>query len=124
MTQPIRRGDIFLVPDTSVAFPPRTLKERNIKQERPYLVVSADDNDADPDWPIVLGFPLSTSPDFKSEFDVEVERGAGGLREDCWVQIVMVQPLAKTKLQRKIGHLEANDMERVMTNLARYTALI
>lgn len=124
MSDPIRRSAIYNVPDTSVTFPPRTLKERNIKPTRPFLVLSNDQENSDPGWPVVLGFPISTAPDFKSEFDVEVQPGDNGLTDDCWIQIVMLQPLAKTKLQARRGQLSALDMERVVTNLARYIELI
>ncbi|MEO8528949.1 MAG: type II toxin-antitoxin system PemK/MazF family toxin [Pseudolysinimonas sp.] len=124
MSDPIRRGGIYLVPDTSVNFPPRTLKDRNIKRRRPFLVLSNDATNTDESWLIVLGFPLSTSKDFRSEFDIELSAAIEGLTEDCWVQVAMLQPLAKAKLVTRLGQVPASEMERVVTNLARYSGLI
>ncbi|MFJ6427530.1 type II toxin-antitoxin system PemK/MazF family toxin [Microbacterium maritypicum] len=121
MTVPIRLGGLYWVPDSAVSLPPRTLKERTLHPKRPFLVISNDEVNTAEEWPIVLGFPLTTSHDFATSFCVKLERGVCPLPEECWVQVPLLQPLAKTKLVEYVGPLAANFVEEVKLKLVTYT---
>lgn len=82
--------------------------------------MSGDAHNTDESWPIVLGFPLSTAIEFKSELDVELEAGQAGLPERCWVRIEMMQPMPKEKLRERAGQLEARVVEECMARLLGY----
>jgi mRNA-degrading endonuclease toxin of MazEF toxin-antitoxin module len=84
------------------------------------LVVSGDDTNDDPTWPVVLGFPLSTSDEFASRFDVSLKKGAANLPQDCWVRVNMLQPIAKEKLREWIGSLDANNVELCLARLIEH----
>lgn len=121
MTVPIRLGGLYWVPDTAVSLPPRTLGERNIHTSRPFLVLSNDETNTNEKWPLVLGFPLTTSPDLKTSFCVPIPEKSCALPSACWVQVPLLQPLAKEKLREYLGQLPANLMESVRIKLTQYT---
>lgn len=121
MSVPIRLGNLYWVPDTAVSLPPQTLKERTVHPKRPFLVVSNDTVNTDVHWPIVLGFPLTTSHEFATSFCVNLPKGSCALPEESWVQVPLLQPLAKEKLREWVGPLPANEMETVRVRLVQYT---
>lgn len=124
MTMPIRHGSAYWIPDTAVALPPTIPSERVQHPRRPFLVYSNDGTNADHDWPIVSGFPLSTSDEFATEFDVRLNRGQAGLPDDCWVLVALFQPISKSKLREWIGPLDANTVEQVTAQFLRYNGVI
>ncbi len=121
MSVPIRLGGLYWVPDTAVALPPKTLKERTLHPKRPFLVFSNDEVNTSDDWPIVLGFPLTTSPEFATRYCINLAKGCCPLPEECWVQVPLLQPLAKTKLVDYVGALSANLVEDVRVRLLQYS---
>lgn len=121
MTVPIRLGGLYWVPDTAVTLPPQTLKDRNVHPRRPFLVISNDTVNTSEQWPIVLGFPLTTSHEYATSFCVRLEKGSCALPEECWVQVPLLQPLAKPKLLEYVGPLAANLVEDVKVKLVTYT---
>lgn len=120
MTDPIRRGAVYWIPDTSVNLPPNAGPTRKIKPKRPFLVISNDKQNDEAGWPVVLGFPLTTSDEFRSEFDVALKKGAGDLPEDCTVRVVLLQPIAKTKIGPRIGQLPANTVQECVARALDY----
>ena len=114
MKVPIRRGGVYWIPDTAVQLPPTTPKDRVVHPRRPFLVMSTDKTNVDDQWPLVIGFPFSTSHEFSSEFDFELEKGDAGLKEGCWVRIPLFQPIAKEKLLERVGQLSASQMQSVV----------
>lgn len=121
MNVPIRMGGLYWVPDTAVALPPKTLKERALHPSRPFLVHSNDTVNTDDQWPIVLGFPLTTSHEFATPFCVNVPKGSCSLPAESWVQVPLLQPLAKEKLREYVGPLPATLMENVRVRLLQYS---
>lgn len=121
MTVPIRLGGLYWVPDSAVSLPPQTLKERNLHPRRPFLVISNDTVNTDDGWPVVLGFPLTTSHEFATSFCVSLAKGVCSLPQQCWVQVPLLQPLAKSKLLEYAGPLPANLVEEVKLRLVTYT---
>lgn len=122
MNDPIRKGGIYWIPDSTVALPPNTLKDRVQHPRRPFLVVSNDIENTDESWLIVLGFPLSTSKDFSTKFDIPLAAGTASLPEECWIRVPMLQPISKAKLMEQIGRLDANTMEACIGQMLMYMA--
>lgn len=118
---PIRRGNLYNVVDLSVNLPPTT--KRNQHATRPFLVVSNDTQNADPTWLTVTGFPLSHNDAYTTQYDVELQKGQGGLPKKSWVQVDMLQPLAKKDLLSWIGVLDANSVEACIANVLEYIGL-
>ena len=121
---PIRRGALYWVPDTSVALPPTTSKDRVPHPRRPFLIISNDERNADYAWPVVLGFPLTTSLEFKTEYDVAVAKGVAGLAQDSVIRVVMLQPIAKAKLTQRMGQLPASTVEECVARMLDYAGLL
>ncbi len=122
MKAPIRQGHIYWVPDSAIKLPPND--KREVHRRRPYLVMSSDAKNADESWPVVFGFPLSTSQDRGTEFDVPLPRGSAGLPEDCLVMVPLAQALAKSKLGDHTGQLDANTREAVVARLLSYFGVL
>lgn len=120
MTIPIRKRGIYWIPDTAVNLPPLAGTARTLHPQRPFLVVSNDNDNARDEWLIVLGFPLSTSDEFRSPYDVLLAAGTANLPEDSWVRIPLLQPIAKTKISSDIGSVDSGIMERCFGQLLRY----
>jgi len=111
---------VYWIPDTAVALPPTAPNDRPKHPRRPFLVVSNDMDNIDPKWTTVLGFPLSTSDEWATKYDVRIAAGTANLPEKCWVRINMIQPIAKTKLQERTGQLSASLYEECISQLFRY----
>ena len=122
MTAPIRRGHIYWVPDSAIQLPPNNT--RPVHKHRPYLVMSNDSKNTDTAWPIVFGYPLSTSDDRATEFDVPVAKGAGGVITDCYVLVALAQAIAKSKLGDRTGQLDAGIIEEVMMRQLTYLGFV
>lgn len=124
MSVPIRRGAVYWIPDEAVELPPTPREKRNLHKRRPFLILSIDERNAEEAWPVVLGFPLSTSDVFVSEYDVELAAGKANLPDRCIVQVALLQAIAKRHILDRIGQLDANDMEKVTVGHLRYTGFI
>lgn len=122
MTEPIRRGHIFWVPDSTIRLPPND--KRDFHRQRPFLVLSNDTKNTETTWPIVFGCPLSTSDEHATEFDVPLPKGAGGVPYDCYVLVVLAQAIAKSKLRDRTGQLDANVMEEIIARQLEYQGII
>ena len=120
MSVPIRRGGVYWVDDRVVGLPPTETDKRNFHPRRPFLVVSNDDRNCEDDWPMVLGYPISTADHFRSEFDVPLPKGAANLPDRCHVQVALAQPIAKTKVLDRLGQVDANTMELVVARFISY----
>ncbi|MCA4724832.1 type II toxin-antitoxin system PemK/MazF family toxin [Mycolicibacterium fortuitum] len=102
MTFPVRRGYIYQVEDKILRLPPEDKRQVHIER-RPFLVFSGDVTNGDSTWPVVSGFPISSSTTYRTEFDVQLGAGDGNLSKKGWVRIHAVQPLLKTDLQDCTG---------------------
>jgi mRNA-degrading endonuclease toxin of MazEF toxin-antitoxin module len=121
---PIRRGGLYWVPDSAVNFPPLAPKERAPHPRRPFLVISNDERNVEESWPVALGFPITTAHEFKTEYDIEIPKNTGGLGEDSVIRVVMLQPIAKTKLTERIGQLPAETVEACVARMFEYTGAL
>ncbi|MGC5009715.1 type II toxin-antitoxin system PemK/MazF family toxin [Streptosporangium sp. DT93] len=122
MKSVIRKGGVYWVSDSSLTLPPND--KRKIKPRRPVLVLSGDATNEDPQWPIVLVAPISTSPAMKTDFCLKLGAGTANLPEKGWVRIVALQPLVKEDIADYVGHLPAAMLAIVEENLFAYMELI
>ena len=122
MTGPIRRGHIYWVPDSAFKLPPND--KRELHRQRPYLVFSNDMKNTEPEWPIVFGFPLSTSDEHSTEFDVHLSKGDGGVMSDCFVLVTLAQAVSKSKLGDRTGQLSANRTDEILARHLGYLGAI
>lgn len=116
---PVIVGGLYLVADHKIALPPD--EERVFHQERRRFVVltSADTNDA-PEWPTVLGAPLSASTRYRTRFDVKIAAGEAGTTKKCWIRIPAVQPLKKSDLEDLTGVLSDQRLWEARARLVHY----
>ncbi|GAA4221607.1 mRNA-degrading endonuclease toxin of MazEF toxin-antitoxin module [Streptosporangium album] len=122
MKAPIRKGGVYWVDDSDLTLPPND--ERNVKPRRPVIVVSGDETNENPDWPIALVVPISTAPSHKTAYCLQIGAAVANLPKKGWARIVAVQPLAKDEIQDLIGHLPA-DMQGILhENLFAYMGLV
>lgn len=124
MKVPIRRAAVYWIPDEAVELPPTTRAKRKMHNRRPFLVVSCDDRNVEDVWPIVQGFPLSTSERLSTEYDVLISSNECGLAEASWVQVALLQPIAKVHLLDRIGQVSANRMDEIIHNHLLYIGVI
>ncbi|GGP01382.1 type II toxin-antitoxin system PemK/MazF family toxin [Nonomuraea glycinis] len=52
---------------------------RTVKPKRPVIVVSGDETNENPAWPIIFVVPISTSPTLKTPFRLQLGAGVGNL---------------------------------------------
>lgn len=117
MKVPIRKGSVLWLPDAMINLPPGA--NRTEHPRRPVLVVSGDVNNADGEWPVFLGCPIS-SQSYSTEFDVRLPAGAGGLPKKGWVRVPLVQPFSKTDVLDRANQLDANRVDEVIARLLSY----
>lgn len=116
-------GGIYLVNDAAISLPPED-KRKPHRERRSFLVLSSPDTNSDPQWPNVLGCPLSTADHYNTRYDVKLAAGEGNVNKKCWVRVTMAQPLAKNDLQDFTGTLTAKRLEEVQAKLLWYMGLI
>lgn len=121
--QTIIHGGIYYIADAALTLPPDS--ERQLHQERrPFLVLSGPDTNADPDWTVVSGCPLSSSTVYRTHLDVKLAAGEGGVTKKCWVRIHAIQPILKEDLEDRVGSLDAVRLQEVQARLLQYLGLI
>lgn len=122
MKSPIRKGGVYWVSDSCLTLPPNDA--RDIKPKRPVIVVSGDETNENPGWPIVLVVPVSTSPNLKTEFCLQLGAGTGNLPRKGWARVVAVQPLTKDEIQDMMGILPSAMVAILEENLFAYMDLV
>ena len=100
----IKRGEIFLV-----NFDPTLGSEA--KKIRPAVVVSNNINNTHS--PIISISPITSNVTRIYSFEVEVPKGAGGLRTPSKVMINQTRAVDKLRLINKIGYLSVELMGQV-----------
>lgn len=101
----IKRGDIYYVDLDPV-------KGSEQSGRRPVIVIQNDIGNAFS--PTVIIAPLTTKR-FSREYptNVDLSKGAAGLREDSTVLLSQIRTIDKKRLGKKIGSLEPELMKRV-----------
>jgi mRNA-degrading endonuclease toxin of MazEF toxin-antitoxin module len=109
----MKRGDIYMA----------NLEPRRSKGEqggtRPFLILSDEAFNANPRWTTVMGVPITASDRCRTRGPavVALACGSGGLKKDSFAICYQATTLGKEKLRRKIGTLDAADVERVEVGL-------
>jgi mRNA-degrading endonuclease toxin of MazEF toxin-antitoxin module len=119
---PIRKGGVYWVADERLTLPPND--ERTVKPKRPVIVVSGDETNENPDWPIIFVVPISTSPTLKTPFCLQLGAGVGNLPSKGWARVVAMQPLAKSDIQDFTGNIPSAMLAILEENLFAYMGLV
>lgn len=120
---PIVVGGLYLVADQKVDLLPA--KQRTLHQERRrFVVLSGNDTNSDPEWPSVLGAPLSSSTRYKTPFDVALAAGEAGAKKKCWIRIPALQPLQKSDLEDFTGELGKERLAEAQVRVFQYMGMV
>ena len=123
---PANLGEVFLVADRVLSLPPESDRRVHPDTEpRPFVVLS-DVQGSDPQWPTVLGCPVSSETTRRTPLCVKLAAGEAGLRRKSWVRIPALQPIAKEDLppDRRIGQLPADKLELAQKHILIYLGLM
>jgi mRNA-degrading endonuclease toxin of MazEF toxin-antitoxin module len=91
-----RRGDVYLV---------------GLDKARPAVILSVDElNKHALDVCIV---PVTSVEHAAFSMRVPLRKGDGGLRQDCWAKCDQVTTIEKTFLQKPIGRLSAQALQKI-----------
>lgn len=116
---------MYLVADRLLNLPPAS--ERRVYPDtkpRPFVVLSAV-NGTDPDWPTVLGCPISSETTRWTPFCVKLAANEAGQRRKSWIRIPALQPVAKEDLppSERIGTLPSDKLEIAQKRILLYLGL-
>ncbi|MCQ4120432.1 type II toxin-antitoxin system PemK/MazF family toxin [Rhodococcus tibetensis] len=110
---------VYYVPDGQLTLPPNN--ERVMHNRRPFVVLSEQKVCTDDSWVVVSGCPLSTSPNYVTEYDVEIPKSVCGKKS--WARVHAFQPVLKTHLVEKIGDLPPNLYQDIMAKYIEHVGL-
>lgn len=114
-------GGIYIVRDGALTLPPND--RRDVHPTRPVVVLSRPDTNVDPNWPVVLVCPLSSSTGLKTRFCVKLAAGEANSNKKTWIRVPAVQPLLKSELGSHTGTLDQDKLEEVQARLLEYLGL-
>ena len=115
-------GGVYQIKDNLIRLPP--VEKRQQHNTRPFLVLSPAKVVQDNKWPVVVGYPLSTSRKSKTEFDVLVQRHEAACEQGCWVRVPAIQPVEKKNLDFYKGQLYSQTLDHVCAAVAAYLGII
>lgn len=116
-------GGLYLVADSKLTLLPE--EERQVHDERRrFIVLSGSDTNSEPEWPLVLGCPVSASTRYKTPFDVKLAAGEAGATKKCWIRVPAAQPLLKKDLEDLTGTLSAIRLQEAQARLLQYLGLV
>ena len=118
----IRLGDVYDVDDDLIRMLPEG--DRSLHVSRPFVVLNDTGNDQ-PNWPVVMGCPISSSVESTTAFCVRLHNGEAGMDRTSWVRTVALQPLEKSDLSpsRWRGRLPAERLAEVRGSILFYLGL-
>lgn len=118
----IRLGDVYDVYDDLIRMLPEG--DRSLHASRPFVVLNDTGNDH-PNWPVVMGCPISSSARSATAFCVQLHIGEAGMDKASWVRIAALQPLEKSDLapSRWRGRLPAERLAAVRGSILFYLGL-
>lgn len=120
LANPIQ-GGLYYVADDGLTLPPND--DRYLHERRPVVIVSGRSTNNDPDWPVVLVVPTSSSTKRKTRVCVTLNHGDGNLDKKTWARVAALQPILKTDLQDRIGVLNADKLAEVLVRVFKYMDL-
>jgi mRNA-degrading endonuclease toxin of MazEF toxin-antitoxin module len=109
------------VDDDDVVLP--AAENRVMHESRLFLVLSDYDYNNDDTWDIVIGCPLSSSPDFVTALCVPLSAATDSVYVNCWVRVAALQPLAKSDLGTHVGTVPLLKLEQIRKSLVIYLGL-
>lgn len=116
-------GGLYLVADSKLSLLPE--QERQVHDERRrFVVLSGSETNSEPEWPAVLGCPVSGSTRCRTRFDVLLAYGEANVTKKCWIRVQAVQPLLKSDLQDLTGILTGARLQETQARLLQYLGLI
>lgn len=105
MSEPaVGRGEVYLVKESAIQFPKERLPAAPLPRRhrrRPVVVLGCDEDNRDPDYPIILVAPLSSRVDLKGRQDFLARAGEAGLRIDSIIMLGLIQPVLRQDLEQK-----------------------
>lgn len=114
-----KQGEIWSANDQCVSIPDSEITGRTLHGIRPVVILSEYVDNCNPDYPLLLVAPICSkrsSDDLKELSDVEV-CPEDGVRADSFVKVGLIQPFLKVYLQRKLGELTVDALDRVLATL-------
>lgn len=117
----VKSGGIYIVSDQKLSLPPNDARE--LKESRPFIVLTDFEFNVDNTWDLVLGCPISTSPTFRTKLCVLLTKAEASTAEDCWVRVAAFQPLLKADLGAHMGDAPLPKLEMIFKNLVEYLGI-
>lgn len=114
-----RQGEIWVAKDEVVSIPDSEITGRTVHATRPVVILSDYEDNFNPDYPMVLVAPMcSWNPPVttKELSDVEV-KPEDGVRRHSLVRVGLIQPILKVYLERQVGELCVDALNRVLATL-------
>ncbi|WP_428122584.1 type II toxin-antitoxin system PemK/MazF family toxin [Candidatus Poriferisodalis sp.] len=98
--------------------------DRSLHASRPFVVLNDIGNDQ-PNWPVVMGCPISSSAKSTTAFCIQLQSGVAGMQKTSWVRTPALQPLEKSDLlpSRWRGRLPARLLAEVRGSILYYLGL-
>ena len=118
----ILTGGVYLVADNALSLPPNSAREYH-DERRPFVVVSGQEYNDNPAWPLVLGCPMSSSTRRKTEFCVKLAAGEANCIKKTWIRVPAIQPLEKKALGDYTGPLPDEKLELLRAKVLQYMGL-
>lgn len=118
----ILTGGVYLVADNALSLPPNSAREYH-DARRPFVVVSGQEYNDNPAWPLVLGCPMSSSTRQKTEFCVKLAAGEANCIKKTWIRVPAIQPLEKKALGDYTGPLPDEKLELLRAKVLQYMGL-
>lgn len=118
----ILTGGVYLVADDAISLPPDSAREYH-DERRPFVIVSGQESNDNPAWPLVLGCPMSSSTGQKTEFCVKLAAGEANCTKKAWIRVPAIQPLEKKALGDYTGPLPDEKLELLRAKVLQYMGL-
>lgn len=114
------KGDIYLMQDSKTLFPGRILKKlkkRAIPKQRPVIILQATklaNGQGSPDYVSVV--PVTTVIEAETQLCLRLSPKDGVARESL-AKVGMIQPVLKSDLTTRVGHLTQKALDDVIAQL-------
>lgn len=118
----ILTGGVYLVADDTISLPPDSAREYH-DERRPFVIVSGQESNDNPAWPLVLGCPMSSSTTHKTQFCVKLAAGEANCPKKTWIRVPAIQPLEKKALGDHTGPLPDEKLELLRARVLQYMGL-
>ena len=119
----IPTGGVYLVADDAISLPPDSAREYH-DERRPFVIISGQDSNDNPAWPLVLGCPMSGSTRQKTKFCVKLAAGEANCVKKTWIRVPAIQPLEKNALGDHTGMLPDEKLESLRARVLQYMGLL